>query len=111
VLNYVFISQRQSEFGVLHALGYGRLRLVWRTVRETFFTTGVAWAFSAILCLMGLLSLQFGVFAPLGLRLNLLNLTPWLFTLPIPISVLAATTGTTARTLSELDPVSIIERR
>jgi len=111
MLNYVFVSQRQSEFGVLHALGYGRLRLVWRTVRETFFTTGIAWAFSAILCLMGLLSLQFGVFAPLGLRLNLLNLTPWLFTLPIPVAVLAATTGTTARTLSKLDPVSIIERR
>jgi len=111
VLNHIFISQRQSEFGVLHALGYGRLQLVWRTMRETFFTTGIAWAFSAILCLMGLLSLQFGVFAPLGLRLNLLNLTPWLFTLPIPVAVLAATTGTTARTLSKLDPVSIIERR
>jgi hypothetical protein len=111
VLNYIFVSQRQSEFGVLHALGYGRLRLVGRTVRETAFTTGAAWGLSAILCLIGLLYLQFGVFTPLGLRLNLFNLTPWLFTLPIPIAVLAATTGTVARTLSKLDPVSIIERR
>ncbi len=111
VLNYIFVAQRQSEFGLLHALGHDRLRLVWRTVRETIFTTGIAWGFSAILCLMGLLSLQVGVFAPLGLKLNLFNLTPWLFTLPIPIAVLVATTGTTARTLSKLDPVSIIERR
>jgi ABC-type antimicrobial peptide transport system permease subunit len=111
VLNYIFVAQRQSEFGVLHALGHARLRLVWRTVRETIFTTGIAWGLSAILCLMGLLSLQYGVFAPLGLRLDLFNLSPWLFTLPIPIAVLVATTGTTARTLSRLDPVSIIERR
>jgi hypothetical protein len=52
-----------------------------------------------------------GVFTPLGLRLNLFNLTPWLFTLPIPVAVLAVTTGTIARTLAKLDPVSIIERR
>jgi len=111
VLNTIFVSQRQSEFGLLNALGFGRLQLVGRTVRETAFTTGAAWALSAVLCLMGLLYLQFGVFAPLGLRLNLINLTPWLFTLPIPVAVLAATAGTTARTLSKLDPVSIIERR
>ena len=111
VLNYIFIVQRQKEFGVLHALGYSRMQLVWRTVRETLFTTGVAWAFSAGLFLVGLLYLQFGVFAPLGLRLNFFNLTPWLFTLPIPAVVLAVTAVTIARTLSKLDPVAIIERR
>jgi hypothetical protein len=111
VLNYIFISQRQSEFGVLHAFGYGRLRLVWRTIRETLFTSGVAWGFSAVLFLIGLLCLQYGIFKPLGLRLDFFNLTPWLFTLPIPVAVLAASAGTTARTLSKLDPVAIIERR
>jgi ABC-type lipoprotein release transport system permease subunit len=111
VLNHISVSQRQSEFGLLHALGYGRPRLVWRTVRETAFTTGTAWGLSAILCMMGLLYLQFGVFAPLGLSLDLLNLTPWLFILPIPVAVLVATGGTVARTLSKLDPISIIERR
>jgi len=111
VLNYIFVSQRQSEFGVLHALGYGRLRLVWRTMREAAFTTGAAWGLSAILCLIGLLYLQFRVFTPLGLKLNLLNLTPWLFTRPIPLSVVAASAVTIAWMLSRLDPVSIIERR
>jgi hypothetical protein len=111
VLNYIFISQRQSEFGVLHALGYGRLRLVWRSIGETACTTGVAWGLSVILFLIGLLALQFAVFAPLGLRLNFFNLTPWLFTLPVPVAVLAVTSGTIARTLAKLDPVSIIERR
>jgi len=111
VLNYIFISQRQSEFGVLHALGYGRPRLVWRAMGETAFTTGIAWGLSVILFLTGLMYLQFVVFAPLGLRLDFFNLTPWLFTLPIPVAVLAVNGGTIARTLSKLDPVSIIERR
>jgi hypothetical protein len=110
-LNHIFVSQRQSEFGVLHALGHGRWRLVWRSVRETAFTTGAAWGFSAILCLIGMLSLRLAVFAPLGLTFDLFNLTPWLFTLPIPVAVLTVTGGTIARTLSRLDPVAIIERR
>jgi ABC-type lipoprotein release transport system permease subunit len=111
VLSHVFTSQRHAEFGILHALGYGRRRLVGRVLGETAFATGIAWSLTAILCLAAILVLRFGVFAPLGLTFNLFNITPWLYTLPIPIAVLAVTTGTTARTLSKLDAVSIIERR
>jgi hypothetical protein len=35
VLGYVFFSQRQDEFGVLHAIGHSRRWLVRRTVGET----------------------------------------------------------------------------
>jgi ABC-type lipoprotein release transport system permease subunit len=111
VLNHISISQRQSEFGLLHALGHGRLRLIWRTVQEVVLTTGAAWGGSALLFLGGLGALQIWVFAPLGLELNPFSALPWVSTLPIPVAVLAATAGTTARTLSRLDPVSIIERR
>lgn len=111
VLNYFSVSERQAEFGVLHAFGYSRLRLIGKTVRETAFTTGAAWGLSIILCLIGLLYIQFGVFTSLGLELNLFNTTPWLFTLPIPIAVLVATSITISRVLSKLDPISIIERR
>ena len=111
VLNYILISQRQSEFGVLHALGYGRMQLVWRVFGETTFTIAAAWGLSAMLVLVGMLLLRLVVFEPRGLWFSLLNLTPWLYTLPMPVVVLAVTTGTTAWTLSTLDPVSIIERR
>jgi hypothetical protein len=95
----------------LHALGYGRRQLVWRVLGETAFTTGIAWGLSAAIALAGMLCLRFTLFAPMGLTCDLLNLTPWFFTLPIPVTVLAVTTGTTAWTLSTLDAVSIIERR
>lgn len=111
VLNYIFVSQRQSEFGVLHALGYSRLQLVGRVMWETTFTTGIAWGLTAIIGLTGMLFLRTAVFAPLGLTFNLFNISPWLYMLPIPVAVLVVTSGTTARTLSKLDAVSIIERR
>ena len=111
VLNTISISQRLSEFGVLHAMGYGRLPLIWRTVRETLLTSGLAWGFSVLLLLAGLAALQVSLFEPLGLALNPLNLLPWASTVPIPVAALVATAGTTARTLITLDPVSIIERK
>jgi hypothetical protein len=42
---------------------------------------------------------------------DFLNPAPWLFTLPMPLAVVAVSTGLVAWTLSRLDPVSIIERR
>jgi hypothetical protein len=60
---------------------------------------------------MGMLLMRQAVFLPLGLTFDLFTITPWLYTLPIPVAVLAVTTGTTARTLSKLDAVSVVERR
>ncbi len=111
VLNYTFISQRKSEFAVLHALGFARRKLVGRVFSETLFTTGIAVGLSISMFLIGLFYLRLGIYDQLGLSFNPFNLSPWLYTLPIPISVLAITTGAIARALTKLDPVSLIERR
>lgn len=111
VLNAIFATQRQAEFGVLNALGFGRLQLVWRVARETLFTTGAAWLIGLLGCAITLAYLQYGLYAPSGLRLNSFNLTPWLYTLPVPVAVFMVSTGTVAWMLSKLDPVAIIERR
>jgi hypothetical protein len=111
VLSYVFFAQRREEFGVLHAIGHSRPWLVLRTVRETASTVGVAWLLSALVCGIGLVGVQFGLYAPRGLSLNFFNPMPWLFTLPIPVAVIAASGGLVARMLRRLDPVAIIERR
>jgi hypothetical protein len=97
--------------GVLNALGQSRRALVWRIARETLFTTGVAWLLGLGGCTIILTYLQFGVYIPSGLRLDFFSPTPWLFTLPVPLAVLAVSAGTIAWSLSRLDPVAIIERR
>jgi ABC-type lipoprotein release transport system permease subunit len=110
-LNYIFVTQRQAEMGVLNALGFNRLQLVWRVVRETLFTTSAAWLAGVLGCAVLLLGLHHTLYAPAGLGLDFFNPTPWLFTLPVPVAVLVVTAGTIGRTLSKLDPVTIIEMR
>ncbi len=110
-LNHIFFAQRQDEFGVLYAIGRSRAWLVFRTVKETGSAVGLAWLLGAAVCMMGLLAAQSAIYAPRGLNLNLANLVPWLFTLPIPLAVVAVSTGTISRMLRKLDPVVTIERR
>ncbi len=110
-LNYIFFSQRQDEFGILHAIGRSRLWLVLRTLRETGSTVFLAWLIGAAVCVLGLLLAQAKIYAPLGLQAEIGNVLPWLFTLPIPLAVVLVSVGTIGRVLSKLDPVAIVERR
>jgi len=110
-LNYIFITQRQAEFALLNALGFSRLQLVRRVVRETLLTAGTAWLLGALGCAVIVVYMYFGVYDPVGFRLNFFNPTPWLFTLPIPVAVLAVSAVTMTWMFSRLDPVAIIERR
>ncbi len=110
-LSYIFFSQRHQEFGILHAMGHRRLWLILRTTKESIAVTIAAWMIGVILCGVGLAYLQIGFFAPKGMAFNILNPAPWLFTLPMPIAVIAVSTVLVARMLSKLDPVAVIETR
>jgi hypothetical protein len=111
ILNYVFIMQRRDEFGVLYAVGHSRLGLIARALRESASVAAMAWLVGAVCCIILVLGAQAIVYAPLGTSLDLTNPMPWLFTLPIPVAVVAASAGTIAWALSRLDPVAVIERR
>jgi ABC-type lipoprotein release transport system permease subunit len=111
VLNYIFFSQRRDEFGVLHAVGRSRRWLTWRAGRETLVTTTAAWLIGAALCVGVVLYLQLAVYVPRGLSMDLTSIAPWLFTLPIPLAVAAASVSTIGWMLRQLDPVSVIEGR
>jgi hypothetical protein len=110
-LNYIFVLQRKEEFGVLNAIGRSRLWLVSRLIRETGSVAGVGWIVGAAICGVGLIGVQMLFYAPRGLNLGFFNVIPWLFTTPLPVSIVLASAVTVARTLSRLDPLSIIERR
>jgi ABC-type lipoprotein release transport system permease subunit len=111
ILNHIFFSERKEEFGLLNAVGRSRSWLVLRTIKETGSAVGIAWLIGAAVCMMGITIAQSSIYAPQGLTLDLFNPVPWLFTLPIPLAVIAVGSGTISRTLSRLDPVSVIERR
>jgi ABC-type antimicrobial peptide transport system permease subunit len=110
-LNTVFFNQRKTEFGILNAIGYSRMWLVLRTMKETVGVVSIAWVIGAGLCGIGLFSMHIFYYGPQGLTLDFSNPTPWLLTLPIPIAVVASSAGVVARMLRKLDPVEIVERR
>ncbi|MFN2286495.1 MAG: FtsX-like permease family protein, partial [Anaerolineae bacterium] len=110
-LNTIFFNQRKDEFGVLNAIGRSRQWLVGRTLKETSSVTALAWLIGAGLCGLGLLGMQALLYAPRGLTLDFFNMTPWLFTTPLPVSIILASAVTIAQMLRKLDPVTVIERR
>jgi ABC-type antimicrobial peptide transport system permease subunit len=110
-LNYIFFTQRREEFGILNAIGRGRRWLVLRTMKETGGILGIAWIVGAVVCGVGLLAAQNLVYSPRSLTIDLFNLTPWLLTMSLPLTVVLISTGTIAWMLSRLDSVSIVERR
>jgi hypothetical protein len=111
ILNTIFFAQRRDEFGTLHAVGHSRLMLTARTLQESVSIVGVAWLIGAALCMIGVFWVQADILAPVGMSIDFSNPTPWLFTFPIPLTVVAASAGTIAWMLSRLDPVAVIERR
>jgi ABC-type lipoprotein release transport system permease subunit len=111
ILNTISFAQRRDEFGILYATGHNRAKLVTRALRENASIMAVAWLIGAAICIVVLFCAQATFYTPLGTSVNLTNPTPWLFTLPIPLAVVAASAGTIGWALSRLDPVAVIERR
>jgi ABC-type antimicrobial peptide transport system permease subunit len=111
VLSYTFFIQRKSEYGVLHAMGHSRRRLVRRTLGESAGAVGIGWLVGGGLCLIGLLGMQVWLYAPKGFTIDVLNPIPWAFTLPLPVATITVGTTLIARMLRKLDPVAVIENR
>jgi hypothetical protein len=84
---------------------------VLRTMKETGGMVGIAWVVGAVVCGIGLLAVQNLVYGPRSLTMDLFNLTPWLLTMSLPLTVILISTGTIAWMLRRLDPVAIVERR
>jgi len=111
VMNYISLTQRFEEFGVLNALGRSRLWLTLRFVRETTGIAGIAWLIAAGIYGIFLLLAQFTVFAPKGIVINLFAPLPWLLTVPIPLMITTVSAVLVSWVLYKLDPVATVERR
>ena len=112
LLNIIFFMQRANEFGLLAALGYARQFLVRRTFLEVAVTAVAGWV-TGILFTYGIYSaLNALLFVPRGLEaLSVLTGRIFLFTVPVPITVMIFSVAIVMWQLWRMDPVTIIERR
>ena len=112
LLNNLFFRQRMNEFGLLAAIGYGRVALLGRVAAESLGVTIAAWTLGLGLGLGVLSWFNQAFMVPHGLLMNVFD-WPLLLehTLPIPVMVFLFGLGTVGWQLLRLDPITIIERR
>ena len=109
-INRIAITKRLSEFGLLHALGRPKKQLIRRLALETAAVAGIGCLIGLGIALAIMSWLKNGLFYDLGMELDLFNLAPFCFVLPIPLIVVALTFLSVRRIFARLDAVAIVER-
>jgi ABC-type antimicrobial peptide transport system permease subunit len=110
IVNQIAIAQRLPELGMLNALGYDKNRLIHHLALETAAVSGLSWIVGLVLAFIVLVWLKTGPYYDTGMELDLLNLTPLWFVVPIPLTVIALSTIGIARVFAKFDAVAIVER-
>lgn len=110
IVNQIAIAQRLPELGMLNALGYDKKRLIRRLALETAAVSGLSWIVGLVLAFVVLVWLKTGPYYNTGMELDLLNLTPLWFVVPIPLIVVALSTVGITRVFAKFDAVAIVER-
>jgi ABC-type lipoprotein release transport system permease subunit len=108
-IHQIGMMERLAEFGLLRAIGYGRRRLIGRLVAEMVGLAGTGWFAGLALSWLLFAWLKLSVL-PSTMGLNLWNVAPVWFAMPIPLVVLALVALSVLRTFARFDAVAIIER-
>ena len=112
LLNVIFFMQRANEFGLLAALGYTKRYLSLRTFLEAVVTVVAGWALGILLSQGIYTVLNAALFDPRGLApLTIMTPRVFLFTTPVPVTVVVFSVAVVLWQLWRMDPVAIIERR
>jgi ABC-type antimicrobial peptide transport system permease subunit len=110
IINRIALTRRLSEFGLLHALGRTKKHLTRRLTLETAAVAGLGYLAGLGLAIATMAGLKSSLFYNLGMELNLLNLAPFCFVLPIPSITIALAYMNVRRVFGRLDAVAIVER-
>jgi ABC-type antimicrobial peptide transport system permease subunit len=110
MINQIALSKRLAEFGILHALGNSKARLVRRLALETVVVAVLSWIIGLALSWGFFALLKARFYEPNGINLNLASLTPAWFSIPIPLAATTSVVWNARRALDRLDAVAIIER-
>jgi putative ABC transport system permease protein len=109
-INRIAIAKRLEEFGLLHALGRHKRQLTRRLTLETAAVTGLGYLAGLGIALAVMAWLKGSLFYNLGMELDLLNLAPFFFVLPIPLITVTLTFMSVRRIFGRLDAVAIVEQ-
>jgi len=110
VINQIALMRRVSELGLLNALGHHRNKLIRRLTLETAAVAGLGWGAGLIFALLILSWLKANLYYARGMELDLANLTPLWFVIPIPVLVVALAVFSLRRLFARFDAVAIVER-
>ncbi|HJP82021.1 MAG TPA: FtsX-like permease family protein [Fimbriimonadaceae bacterium] len=107
----IYLSQRLVEFGLLQALGYTKRQLLYRVLKETVSVVLIGWIFGVLLAYGLLRVTKAWLMDPRAFALDPLDPTAFLYTIPIPVAILAVASLTLIGRFQRFDPVGIVERR
>ena len=110
VINQIELTRRVSELGLLNALGHHRNHLIRRLTLETAAVAGLGWGAGLILALLILSWLKANVYYARGMELDLANLMPLWFVIPVPLMVVVLAMFSLRRLFARFDAVAIVER-
>jgi ABC-type lipoprotein release transport system permease subunit len=109
-INQIALSHRTQEFGLLNAVGHHKGRLLRRLALEMTAVTGSGWIIGLALSRLILVWASANFYGPRGWELDLTDLAPFWFVVPIPLIVIGFATLSIARMFGRFDAVAIIER-
>lgn len=107
----IYLSQRVQEFGLLQALGYTKKQMLGRVMLETMLVVFGGWVLG-IACGIGLLLVvKARLMDPNAFALDIWDKGAFIYTIPVPVAILAVAAGTIIGKFRGFDPVGIVERR
>ena len=109
-INRIALMQRLEELGVLNALGFGKRSLTRRLIAESTVVSGFGWVIGLFVSLAFLTFLRDTVLYARGEYMNIWNLAPFIFVLPIPLVVVISAFVGVRKIFNQLDAVQILER-
>ncbi|MBV6458229.1 MAG: hypothetical protein HONBIEJF_01354 [Fimbriimonadaceae bacterium] len=107
----IYQVQRMQEFGLLQALGYTKRQLLQRVWRENLVVVIIGWIIGVATAILLLLVVRSQLMDPQAFALDVLNPRSYLYTLPIPMTILVAANAVVANRFRRFDPVGVVERR
>jgi ABC-type lipoprotein release transport system permease subunit len=108
-INQIAVNQRIQDFGLLNALGHRRGWIVRRLALELAVVAVLGWGSGLVFSWLLFWWVREHIYA-CDAALNLANLTPIWFTIPIPLVAVAFGTISVVRTFARLDAVAIVDR-